>query len=99
MNYLIIRIKKIKQPYYTLNSRLFLIITTLLSTIIILTGFIQYTTVIGIVLIFVIAITYICIFVHTTLNPFFTMDVPADMFYPNKDCDVHHWKQNTTNPV
>ena len=66
MNYLFIRIKMIKQPYNTLNSRLFLIITTLLSTVIILTGFIQYTTVISSVLFFVCVITYICIFVHTS---------------------------------
>ena len=44
MNYLIIRIKKIKHPYCTLNSRIFLILTTLLSAVIILTGFIQYTS-------------------------------------------------------
>ena len=66
MNYLIIRIKKIKQPYDTLNSPLFLIISTLLSTVIILTGFIRYTTVISFVLFFVSVITYICIFVHTS---------------------------------
>ena len=66
MNYLIIRIKKIKQPYNTLNYRLFLIITTVLSTVIILTGFIQYTTVISSVLFFVSVITYICIFVRTS---------------------------------
>ena len=66
MNYLIIRIKKIKQPYNTLNSRLFLIITTLLSTVIIPTGFIQYTTVISTVLFVVIVLTYFCIFVHTS---------------------------------
>ena len=66
MNYLIIRIKKIKQPYDTFNYRQFLIITTLLSTVIILTGFIQYTTVISIVLFFVSVNTYLCIFVHTS---------------------------------
>ena len=66
MNYLIIRIKKIKQPHNTLNSRLFLIITTLLSTVIIPTGVIQYTTVISTVLFLVIVITYFCIFVHTS---------------------------------
>ena len=66
MNYLIIRIKKIKQPHNTLNSRQFLIITTLLSTVIILTGFIQYTTVISTVPFFVIGLTYFCIFVHTS---------------------------------
>ena len=65
MNYLIIRIKKIKQPHNTLNCRLFLL-TTLLNTVIILTGFIQYTTVICTVLVFVIVITYFCIFVHTS---------------------------------
>ena len=66
MNYLIIRIKKLKLRYNTLNSRLFVIITTLLSTVIILTGFIQYTTIISIVLFLVIVVTYFCIFVHTS---------------------------------
>ena len=66
MNYLIIRIKKFKQPYDTLNYRQLLIITTLLSTVIILTGFIQYTTVISTVLVLVIVLIYICIFVHTS---------------------------------
>ena len=66
MNYFIIRIKKLKQPYNTLNSPLFLIISTLLSTVIILTGFMQYTTVISTVLFFVIVLTYFCIFVHTS---------------------------------
>ena len=66
MNYLIIRIKKLKQPHDTLSSRQFLIITTLLSTVIILTGFIQYATIISIVLFFVIVLTYFCIFVHTS---------------------------------
>ena len=65
-NYLIIRIKKIKQPYNTLNYRQLIIITTLLSTVIILTGFIQYTTVISTVLFLVSVITYFCIFVHTS---------------------------------
>ena len=65
MNYLIIRIKKIKQPYDTLNYRLFLIIT-LLGTVFILTGFIQYTTVICTVLFVVSVNTYLCIFVHTS---------------------------------
>ena len=65
MNYLIIRIRKIKQPYKTFNYRLFLIIA-LLSTVFILTGFIQYTTVISTVLFFVIELAYFCIFVHTS---------------------------------
>ena len=66
MNYLIIRIKKIKHPYDTLNYRHLIIITALLSTVIILTGFIQYTIVISTVLFLVIVITFYCTFVHTS---------------------------------
>ena len=66
MNYLIIRIKKIKHPYGTLNSRIFLILTTLLSAVIILTGFIQYTSILSIILFDICSITYLCVFVHTS---------------------------------
>ena len=66
MNYLIIRIKKIKHPYGTLNSRVFLIITTLLSAVIILTGFIQYTSILCIILFDICSIIYFCVFVHTS---------------------------------
>ena len=66
MNYLIIRIKKIKHPYGTLNSRKFLIITTLLSAAIILTGFIQYTSILSIILLDICSIIYFCVFVHTS---------------------------------
>ena len=66
MNYLIIRIKKIKHPYGTLNSRVFLILTTLLSAVIILTGFIQYTTIFSIILFDICSIIYIYVFVHTS---------------------------------
>ena len=65
-NYLIIRIKKIKHPYGTLNSRIFLILTTLLSAVIILTGFIQYTSILSVILFDICSITYFCIFVHTS---------------------------------
>ena len=66
MNYLIIRVKKIKHPHGTLNSRIFLILTTLLSAVIIITGFIQYTTILCIILFDICSITYFCVFVHTS---------------------------------
>ena len=66
MNYLIIRIKKIKHPYGTLNSRIFLILTTLLSAVIIITGFIQYTSILSIILFGICSIIYFCVFVRTS---------------------------------
>ena len=66
MNYLIIRIKKIKHPYGTLNSRIFIILTTLLSAVIILTGYIQYTSILSIILFDICLITYFCVFVYTS---------------------------------
>ena len=66
MNYLIIRVQKIKHPYGTLNSRIFLIITTLLSAVIILTGYIQYTSILSIILFDICSIIYFCVFVHTS---------------------------------
>ena len=66
MNYLILRIKKIKYPYYTSNYRVLLTITTLLSAVIIITGFIQYTAIISNLLFFISTIIYCCIFVKTS---------------------------------
>ena len=66
INYLITRIKRIKHLYNTLNSRIFLILTTLLSLIIILTGFVQVSTILSIVIFHISSIIYFCIFVHTT---------------------------------
>ena len=66
MNYLIIRIKKIKPSYNRFNSRVFLVITILLSVIIIITGFIQLTTILSIVMFHISTIIYFCIFTHTS---------------------------------
>ena len=66
MNYLIIRIKKIRNSYNTLNYRIFLTVTTLLNAVIILTGFIQYTVIVSnIILFFIFSIVYLCIFIRT----------------------------------
>ena len=66
MNYLIIRVKKIKHPYSTLNYRKFLILTTLLGAVIILTGFIQYTTILSNILFDICSIIYVCVIVLTS---------------------------------
>ena len=57
---------KIKHPYGTLNSRIFIIITTLLSVVIIITGFIEYTSMLSIILFDICSIIYFCVFVHTS---------------------------------
>ena len=66
INYLITRIKRVKHSYNTLNYRMFLILTTLLSVVIILTGFVQVSIILSIVIFHISSIIYFCIFVHTT---------------------------------
>ena len=64
MSYLIIRIKEIRYSY-KFNSRVFVSVTAISCAVIILTGSIQYTIFVSVVLFFIMIVVYFCIFVHT----------------------------------
>ena len=65
MNYLILRMKKIRHSYNSFNSRMFLTATAILSVINIFIGFIQYAFMISILFFSILVVAYFCIFVHT----------------------------------
>ena len=66
MNYLIIRFKRISHSHNTLNPRTFLILTTLLSMVIILTAIIEFYRLVSIILFNTLTTIYFYIFVHTS---------------------------------